>query len=104
VTHPHVLHQYARLTLNLDKNGTEGFLVVFTVGKQGTEESRFPADGITQEKAGEYLRAAIGAVVDFEVTLISKWRAVCDIAKEFRKGRVYLAGDAAHTVSAILPP
>ncbi len=81
----------------LDKSGREGFLVVFTAGERGTEESRFPADNITGERAGELLRAAIGADVDFEITLVAKWLAVCDNAQSYSKGRVLIAGDAAHT-------
>ena len=82
----------------LDKTGREGFLVVNTYGKRGSDESRRPADGITNEKAGEMLRAAIGTDVEFEITLIAPWRAVCDVAERFVSGRILLAGDAAHTV------
>lgn len=81
----------------LDKTGKEGFLVVNTAGKKGTEESRHPSIGITEEKAGEMLRSAIGADVDFEITLLSPWNAVCDTAERFNDRRVILAGDAAHT-------
>lgn len=85
----------------LDKNGREGFLVVNTAGKPGTEESRYPANDITNDKARKMLRAAIGADVQFEVTLIAKWEAVCDVASNFVDStrRVLLAGDAAHTVT-----
>lgn len=85
----------------LDKNGREGFLVVNTAGEQGTKESRYPADDITDERAAELLRTAIGADVDFEITLIAKWQAVCDVAEDFsdRTGRVLLAGDCAHVVT-----
>lgn len=85
----------------LDKNGREGFLVVFTAGEQGTEASRFPADGITDEKARGMLRSAIGADIEFEVTLVAKWQAVCDTAERFvdPTGRVILAGDSAATVT-----
>ena len=82
----------------LDKTGREGFLVVNTYGIKGTEESRRPADGITNEKAREMLYAAIGADVELEVTFLSPWRAVCDVAESFNSGRIFLAGDAAHTV------
>ncbi|KAK4901213.1 hypothetical protein LTR27_001770 [Elasticomyces elasticus] len=83
----------------LDKTGREGFLVVNTAGKQGTEESRHPGKDITNERASEILRAAIGADVGFEITLLSPWRAVCDVAERFQIDRVLLAGDAAHTVT-----
>ncbi|KAK4541061.1 hypothetical protein LTR36_008286 [Oleoguttula mirabilis] len=83
----------------LDKTGREGFLAVNTAGKRGTEASRFPAKDITHERAAEILRAAIGADVEFEITLLSPWHAVCDVAERFRTNRILLAGDAAHTVT-----
>ncbi|KAK5120789.1 hypothetical protein LTR85_005855 [Meristemomyces frigidus] len=83
----------------LDKTGREGFLAINTAGKKGTEESRFPAKDITNERAAEILRAAIGADMEFEITLLSPWQAVCDLADTFRVDRVLLAGDAGHTVT-----
>lgn len=85
--------------IHIDKSGKQGFLVVNTAGKQGTEEIRFPTDGITDERAVELLRAAFGVDVDFEIELIAKWRAVCDCAESFNNGRVLLTGVAAHTVT-----
>lgn len=49
-----------------------GFLVVNTAGKQGIEESRFPADGIAVKRAAELLRAAFSVDVGFEIELIAK--------------------------------
>lgn len=83
----------------VDKTGHNGFLVVNTAGKQGTEESRFPADTITDAKARQMLRAAVGEDVNFQITLVAKWRAVCDNAAHYNTARVLLAGDAAHTVT-----
>ncbi|TKA57587.1 hypothetical protein B0A55_13147 [Friedmanniomyces simplex] len=83
----------------LDKTGREGFLAVNTAGERGTEESRYPGKDITNERASKILRAAIGADVDFEITLLSPWSAVCDVAERFQDGRILLAGDAAHIVT-----
>ncbi|TKA28761.1 hypothetical protein B0A54_15950 [Friedmanniomyces endolithicus] len=55
----------------LDKTGREGFLAVNTAGGRGSEASRFPGKDITNERAREILQAAIGAEVDFEITLLS---------------------------------
>lgn len=82
----------------LDKTGREGFLAVNTAGKRGTEESRFPGKA-SHERAREILTAAIGADVEFEITLLSPWRAVCDVAERFQDNRILLAGDSAHTVT-----
>ncbi|KAK5115112.1 hypothetical protein LTR62_001809 [Meristemomyces frigidus] len=83
----------------LDKTGTEGFLAVNTAGEIGSEASRHPGTNITNERASEILRAAIGVDVPFEITLLSQWDAVCDVAERFQDGRVLLAGDAAHIVT-----
>lgn len=42
----------------------------------------------------------MGADVEFKITLVSKWQAVCDVAETFVDStrRVLLAGDAAHCV------
>ncbi len=82
----------------LDKDGREGFFVVNTAGKQGSEESRYPADNMTEERAAQLLRAAIGANTPFKITHVAKWRAVCDVSDRYvdDSGRVLLAGDAAH--------
>jgi 2-polyprenyl-6-methoxyphenol hydroxylase-like FAD-dependent oxidoreductase len=82
----------------LNKDGNEGFLVVNTAGDPGSQASRYPADNITEKRAAELLKAAIGAEVDFEVVLVAKWHAKCEVAERYtdRTGRVLLAGDAAH--------
>lgn len=85
----------------LDKDGREGFFVVNTAGEQGSERSRYPADNITEERAAELLRAAVGADTPFKITHVAKWRAVCDVAEKYvdDTGRVILAGDAAHVAT-----
>ncbi|KAK0287961.1 hypothetical protein LTR35_003433 [Friedmanniomyces endolithicus] len=83
----------------LDKTGREGFLAVNTAGVRGSEASRYPGKDISNEQARDILRAAIGADVDFEITLLSPWSAVCDVAERFQDGRILLAGDAAHIVT-----
>ncbi|KAF2769698.1 hypothetical protein EJ03DRAFT_350973 [Teratosphaeria nubilosa] len=90
----YVNNEHVRGFFRLDKTGTEGFLVVNKAGARGTDESRFPARDITRERAAELLTAAIGADVDFEITLFSPWRAVCDVADRFIENRILLAGDA----------
>ncbi|KAH9828347.1 FAD-dependent monooxygenase [Teratosphaeria destructans] len=96
----YVNNEHVRGFFRLDKTGTEGFLVVNTAGQRGTAESRFPAKDITRERAAELLTAAIGADVDFEITLLSPWRAVCDVAGRFIENRILLAGDAGESHTA----
>jgi len=92
----------------LDRSGNAGFLVVNLVGDTSRPEviAAFPsapwanvAEGITEQRALELLRAAIG-VPDIGVVIdnIATWRAEANCADRFRDGRVFLAGDAAHVV------
>ncbi len=94
----------------LDRSGNAGFLSVNLVGDISRPQivTGYPsapwadvADGITEQRALELLRAAIG-VPDFPVEIddIATWRAVADGADRYQEGRVFLAGDAAH----VLPP
>jgi 2-polyprenyl-6-methoxyphenol hydroxylase-like FAD-dependent oxidoreductase len=103
VTNP-VLRGFFRL----DRSGNAGFLSVNLVGDISRPEivTGYPsapwanvADGITDERALELLRAAIG-VPDFPVMIedIATWRAIADGADRYQEGRVFLLGDAAHVV------
>jgi 2-polyprenyl-6-methoxyphenol hydroxylase-like FAD-dependent oxidoreductase len=103
VTNP-VLRGFFRL----DRTGNRGFLVVNLVGDTTRPEiiAAYPAapwanvaDTIDEPRALELLRAAIG-VPDIPVTIqdIATWRAVADNAERYVNGRVFLAGDAAHTM------
>jgi 2-polyprenyl-6-methoxyphenol hydroxylase-like FAD-dependent oxidoreductase len=103
VTNP-VLRGFFRL----DRTGNRGFLVVNLVGDTARPEiiAAYPsapwanvAETIDETRALELLRAAIG-VPEIPVTIedIATWRAVADSAERYSEGRVFLAGDAAHTM------
>jgi hypothetical protein len=103
VTNP-VLRGFFRL----DRSGNRGFLVVNLVGDTTRPEvvAAYPsapwasvAQAITEQRALELLRAAIG-VPDIPVVIedVATWRAVADSAERYQDGRVFLAGDAAHTM------
>jgi 2-polyprenyl-6-methoxyphenol hydroxylase-like FAD-dependent oxidoreductase len=105
VTNP-VLRGFFRL----DRTGNRGFLVVNLVGDISRPEivAAYPsapwanvAQGITEPRALELLRAAIG-VPDIPVVIedIATWRAMADSAERYQDERVFLAGDAAH----VMPP
>ncbi len=94
VTNPQV-----RGFFRLEKTGLGGFLVVFTVGDIGEPGARFVADTITDDAAIDLVRLAVGDPdLEVEVLAVDKWRAVADAATTFRGGRIFLAGDAAHTM------
>src|SRR5690349_21776693 len=103
VTNP-VLRGFFRL----DRTGNRGFLVVNLVGDTARPEivTAYPdapwanvAENITEQRALELLRAAIG-VPDIPVVIedMAKWRAEADSAERYQDRRVFLAGDAAHTM------
>jgi 2-polyprenyl-6-methoxyphenol hydroxylase-like FAD-dependent oxidoreductase len=104
----YVTNPLLRGFFRLDRSGNAGFLVVNLVGDISRPEivAAYPsapwanvAEGITESRALELLRAAIG-IPDIPVIIenIATWRAVADSADRYRDGRVFLAGDAAHTV------
>ena len=103
VTNP-VLRGFFRL----DRSGNEGFLVVNLVGDISRPEvvAAYPsapwanvASRITERRARELLRAAIGVpYIPVTVQHIATWQAIADAAERFQDGRVFLAGDAAHVV------
>jgi 2-polyprenyl-6-methoxyphenol hydroxylase-like FAD-dependent oxidoreductase len=83
----------------IDRTGGTGFLVVNTVGEDvTTEEAVNVGADLTEGRAEELLRAAIGADVPMEVLDVAHWQAEANVATSFRSGRVFLAGDAAHVV------
>ena len=103
VTNP-VLRGFFRL----DRTGNRGFLVVNLVGDTARPEvvAAYPnapwaniAETVDEHRALELLRAAIG-VPDIPVMIedVATWRAVADSAERYQDGRVFLAGDAAHTM------
>jgi 2-polyprenyl-6-methoxyphenol hydroxylase-like FAD-dependent oxidoreductase len=83
----------------LDRSGGTGFLVINTVGEDVTQDSAVDVQsGLTEERALEYLRTAIGADMPMELVDVANWRAEATCAERLRDGRVFLAGDAAHVV------
>jgi putative polyketide hydroxylase len=104
----YVTNPLMRGFFRLDRSGNAGFLVVNLVGDTARPEviAAFPsapwanvAEGITEQRALELLRAAIGVPgIPVVIENIATWRAEANCADRFRDGRVFLAGDAAHVV------
>ena len=83
----------------LDRTGGSGFLVINTVGEDVTQDSAVDVQaGLTDERAIEYLRTAIGTDMPMELVDIAPWQAEANWAERLQAGRVFLAGDAAHVV------
>jgi 2-polyprenyl-6-methoxyphenol hydroxylase-like FAD-dependent oxidoreductase len=83
----------------LDRTGGKGFLVINTVGEDVTQDSAIDVQsGLTEDRALQFLRTAIGTDLPMEIVNIANWRAEANCAERLRDGRVFLAGDAAHVV------
>ena len=95
----YVFNDVMRGFFRLDRGWKSGFLVVNTAGDVSKPEATNVAEGITTERAEELLRASIGVPdMDVEVLDIAPWKAIADVADTFQSGRVFIAGDAAHTM------
>jgi 2-polyprenyl-6-methoxyphenol hydroxylase-like FAD-dependent oxidoreductase len=84
----------------LDRSGGKGFLVINTVGEDvTTDEAVNVSEGMTEERARDLLRVAIGDPdLPMEILDVAHWQAEANVAERFADGRVFLAGDAAHVV------
>ncbi len=77
----------------LNTNGRDRWLSVVKIGNTGDERER----PWTDQEFAEMTRRQVG-LPDLDVSLINRsiWRVSMQIAETFRKGRVFIAGDAAH--------
>jgi 2-polyprenyl-6-methoxyphenol hydroxylase-like FAD-dependent oxidoreductase len=97
----YVFNPELRGFFRLVRSGDSGFLAVMTRGDMSRPDALKVAEGIDQEAAIAFVRAAIG-MPDVNVAIgdIATWRAVAEVAELFSEGRVFLVGDAAH----VMPP
>jgi putative polyketide hydroxylase len=85
---------------NADVDGiflvVEGDLGMFiTTYLPGEGES---ADQFTPERCAELLTQAFGEQIDTQVIEVASWQPYEQVADQFQCGRVFLVGDAAHTM------
>ena len=85
----------------LDKDSQSGFFAVHTIGDTSKPEASNAAADVSEAKLVELLRGGIG-IPDYPVKIdgVARWRSVSDIARHYQRGRVFIAGDAAH----VMPP
>ena len=96
----YVMNPDQRGFFRFEADGTRGFLVVNTLGDPslpGRQERRRAIS--RRNAASRFVRSAIGVPdLPIEIEDVATWVAEAKCADAYRKGRVFLAGDAAHVV------
>jgi hypothetical protein len=95
----YVINPDQRGFFRFEAGGTRGFLAVNTLGDLSLPGAKNISDDLSPERCIALVRSAVG-VPDLEVEIedIATWRATAECADAYRKGNVFIAGDAAHVV------
>ncbi|HJT88195.1 MAG TPA: FAD-dependent monooxygenase, partial [Bryobacteraceae bacterium] len=82
----------------IEKPYQSGFLAVNSLGTP--EHPNMDVwDGLTDERCREFLHISLGVSdVPLQIENVMRWQATADTAERFIEGRVFLAGDAAHSM------
>ncbi|HEY9476892.1 MAG TPA: FAD-dependent monooxygenase [Microbacteriaceae bacterium] len=95
----YVFNDVLRGFFRLEKDGKGGFLAINTLGDTSLPSATRVSEGITEERCIEFVREAIGVPdIPVEILDMAPWRAVAESATHYRQGRIFLAGDSAHTM------
>jgi 2-polyprenyl-6-methoxyphenol hydroxylase-like FAD-dependent oxidoreductase len=60
---------------------------------------RSPEDGLSRSEIEDAIRRAVGVDFPFEILSITNWKRRELVAERYSEGRVFLAGDSAHSMS-----
>jgi len=82
----------------IEKPYDTGFLVVNTTGDPAHPNTDLWTH-LTNERCIELVRAGLGdGSIPIQVDDVMKWNASADVAERYQIGRIFLAGDAAHSI------
>lgn len=82
-----------------EAGGTRGFLAVNTLGDLSLPGATDVAGDTSHERCVALVRSAVGVPgLPVEIEDVATWKATAECAAAYRRGRVFLAGDAAHVV------
>lgn len=95
----YVVNEDQRGFFRFEAGGTRGFLVVNTLGDLALPHAKNVASDISRDRCAALVRSAVGVPgLAVEIEDVATWKAVAECASAYRKGRIFLAGDAAHVV------
>ena len=95
----YVMNADQRGFFRFEADGKRGFLAVNTLGDLALSGAKNVAGDISPERCIALVRSAIGVPdIPVEIEDVAVWKAEALWANAYRKGRVFLAGDAAHVV------
>ena len=95
----YVVNQDQRGFFRFEAGGTRGFLAVNTLGDLSLPDAKHVAGDLSPERCTALIRSAVGVPdLAIEIEDVATWKAEAVCANAYRKGNVFLAGDAAHVV------
>jgi 2-polyprenyl-6-methoxyphenol hydroxylase-like FAD-dependent oxidoreductase len=82
--------------------GDSGFLAVFSTLEPGGARNTHVGQDVSEGRCVELVHTALGSGpgLPVEIESVQRWNAMAATAGSFQRGRVFLAGDAAH----VMPP
>ena len=92
----YVFNEALRGFFRFEQGEESGFLAIF---RPGVVPDRAADQVYTEQRCLELVRAAAGMPdLDVRIEDIALWKAVADSADRYQEGRVFIVGDAAHTM------